>query len=190
MTTKTEAENQIEVIFSTLKQAEKISFPRISLLTYGALIALIPAFEWALGFSPFHKTVLSHLFFYGLLFTAVRYFLIQKVGAWKDLPSHPIATRALLSQQKFAVLSGAAGSIALAHAGHPQFIFSIITFHIASLFYSFGKFSSKNLRRMAYLQAGIAVLAIEVFSTEMGIVAFPLFTTLLAMTFVGGAIFR
>ena len=190
MDPKAEAQAQIELILSTLKQVENLTLPKKSLLTYAVLIALIPLFEWGLGFIDFARTVWVHLIFYTILFVSAREFLVRKLGAWKDIPSHPVATRALVYQQKFAIISGVCSSIALAHSGYFQFIFPIVTLHIASLFYSFGKFSSRNLRRMAYIQVAIATISIEVFSVELGTATFPLFTTALALTFLGGALLR
>lgn len=190
MQTKSEAESQINLIFSTLRSAETLNFPKVSLLTYGTLILLIPGFEYLLNSTSWGPSVWVHLIFYAILFGGSRALLIYKWGAWKETATHPLLTKALIGQQKFAALSAALSSIALAHAGYEQLIFPVCVYHLASIFYSFGKFSSIILRRMAYLQALLATIAIESLAHSFDFSLFALFTTLLALTFFGGALIK
>lgn len=187
MISKSGAEAQIDLIFKAMASAERIAFPKISLLTYGLLIFLIPAFEYGLRLLPWGGNLAIHLVLYGILFGCARELLIRKAGAWHAVETHPILTRALVGQQKFAAISATLSSVALAHRGFDQLVFPVLCFHVAALFYSFGKFSTLALKRMAYAQVLIAALAIEVMAQGDHSSLLPLFTTLLALTFVGGA---
>jgi hypothetical protein len=173
-----------------LKSAEVRALPKANLWIYGLLIGCSSAFESGFTFLDLHRNLGAHAIFYILLFGLIREVLIRnspKISA--EEPEAPFI-RTLKLEQRFCAFAGTLGAGALALNHHAVFVFPLLTYLIAFVFYIHAAHCSPRLKLIAFVQVLLATASIMVLSKAGGMEWLPIFTTLLAATFFGAALFR